>query len=333
MRFLIPALTLVLISGGGAYVAKNSGQVVVDFAEKSATEYVLRAEDLEKGCVMAEAFSLLLPTLVEINASPYKLEILFDFMSGICAEFKASEEELRYLRAVYNKNVTEAQDARIEQKRYLSLAASRQLKGYANLERVFSGYSGKACPKFINDADEFYWLVGLMNGLQAVLNDLVSENNAAVPLNISHKVGRDAKCLSSDKWWGLPDAIQAAIWINSLGEPPKEVEPFAVLDQAVETGFQQGVSVAQVILVRIYIGLGDTERVKEIIRKNVRIRTEMKANPHYAFLDAVATAKLLAISDYMWTEATGKRTPIGGLGSFWDDPKEKEELIEITDIL
>ncbi|MGR9044186.1 MAG: hypothetical protein ACU83N_02750 [Gammaproteobacteria bacterium] len=282
---------------------------------------------------MAEAFSLLLPALEEINASPYKLEILFDFLAGSCAEFTASEHELRYLRAVYNKNVTEAQDARIMQKRFLNLAANRQVKGYYNLARVFSAQSGESCPEFVSDADEFYWLVGLMNGLQAVLNDLVSEAKASVPLDISHKVGRDANCLSNEKWWGLPDAIQATLWINSLGEPPQGVDPFAVLNQAVQIGTRQGVNVAQVILARLYIGLGDSEHVKAIIRNQVLMAAEMPSNSRYAFLDTVATAKLLAMSDYMWTEATGKRTPVGGLGTFWDDPKEKIDIISITDVL
>lgn len=68
------------------------------------------------GCVMAEALSLLIPSLSQINASPYKLAIIFDFLSGSCAEFKAREEELRYIRALHAKNITEAQDARIQQK-------------------------------------------------------------------------------------------------------------------------------------------------------------------------------------------------------------------------
>ena len=39
--------------------------------------------------------------------------------AGICAEQKALDAELRYLRASKVNQVTEAQDARIEQKRWL----------------------------------------------------------------------------------------------------------------------------------------------------------------------------------------------------------------------
>ncbi len=43
--------------------------------------------------------------------------------------------------------------------------------------------------------------------------------------------------------------------------------------------------------------------------------------------------QLRAISDRLWTAETGSRTPIGKLGTFWDDPKDAVEMIEISDLL
>ncbi|MCK5667236.1 MAG: hypothetical protein KAI17_27305, partial [Thiotrichaceae bacterium] len=94
----------------------NTGKILVGFIEDYAVPYVLKTDDVAMGCVMAEALTLLIPSLAQVNASPYKLEVMFDFLSGSCAEFKAREEELRYIRAIHIKNVTEAQDARILQK-------------------------------------------------------------------------------------------------------------------------------------------------------------------------------------------------------------------------
>jgi hypothetical protein len=50
-------------------------------------------------------------------------------------------------------------------------------------------------------------------------------------------------------------------------------------------------------------------------------------------LDIVATKQVLAVSDRLWTEATGSRTPIGGLGTFWDDQSPAEEALDIDDLL
>lgn len=312
---------------------KNSGKFLVGFIEDHAVPYVLKTDDVEMGCVMAEALTLLVPSLAEINASPHKLAVIFDFLSGSCAEFKAWEEELRYMRATHAKNVAEAQDARILQKRYLNLAARRQLKGYLNLELAYPEITTDQCPVFETWNDEFYWLVGLMDGLQAVLNDLASEGSAKVPLGISLKVGRGASCLDNEKWWGLPNAIQVAIWVSFPENKPEKIDPLRSLESAVQTGLKQGMRVVQVIAAKIHIGLGDSEKVKAIIRENVETRNSIKANPQFLFLDKVTTIQLRAISDSMWTEATGRRTPIGGLGTFWDDSQNTVDTVDILDIL
>ena len=297
-------------------VVKNSGKILVSFIETHAVPYVLKTDDVEMGCVMAEALTLLVPSLAQINAKPYKLAVIFHFLSGSCSEFKAWDEELRYIRAIYSKNITEAQDARIAQKRYLNLAARRQFMGYRNLEQAYNEMPGFDCPVFETWNDEFYWLVGLMDGLQAVLNDIASEGGAKVPLDISLKVGRGAGCLNNDKWWGVPDAIQAAIWINFPSSKPKGTNSLNILDNAIKTGLNQGVRIVLVIAAKIHIGLGNTEQVKAIIRENVVSSASILGNSRFIFLDEVAKLQLQAVSDVMWTEATGKRTPIGGLGSF-----------------
>lgn len=326
-------LTLILLLTATTLVVKNSGKLLVGFIEDHAVPYVLKTDDVEMGCVMAEALTLLIPSLAEINASPHKLAVIFGFLSGSCSEFEAWKEELRYLRAIHAKNITEAQDARISQKRYLNLAARRQLKGYLNLEIAYAESPGKNCPGFKNWNDEFYWLVGLMDGLQAVLNDLASEGKANVPLDISLKVGRGANCLDNEKWWGVPDAIQAAIWVGFPGNQPEGIDPLEILELSMKTGLKQGMRIVQVIAAKIYMGLGDTERVKAIIRENVESRSSISANFNYLFLDKVVTIQLLAISDTMWTEVTGTRTPIGKLGSFGNDPEDTVDTVDIIDIL
>lgn len=326
-------LTMILTMAVVTLAVKNSGKILVGFIETHAVPYVLETDDVEMGCVMAEALTLLIPSLEQINAAPYKLAIIFDFLSGSCSEFKAWEEELRYLRAIYAKNVTEAQDARIAQKRFLNMAARRQLKGYQNLELAYVETLGLDCPDFETWNEEFYWLVGLMDGLQAVLNDIASDGGAKVSLDISLKVGRGAACLNNEKWWGLPDAIQAAIWVSFPENTPTGIKPLSILERAIKIGLNRGVRIVQVIAAKIYIGLGNTERVKAIIRNNVASRLNRSANAQFIFLDEVTTLQLQAISDVMWTEATGKRTPIGSLGVFWNDTKNKVETIDIVDIL
>ncbi len=281
---------------------------------------------------MSKAFSPFILSFSRVTTPPNELATMLYLLTGNCAEVMAWEEELRYLRAVYSKNVLEAQDARITQKRYLNLAARRQLAGYKSLVAAL-GEPGGECPTFDSDNTEFYWLIGLLDGLKSMLNDLASEGGANVPLDIASKVGRGAACLDNQKWWGLPKAIQASIWVAIPNNKPNDVDPLKVLDESMELGLQQGVRITQVLGAQIHMGLGHTDQVKAIIRHNHEAGIHTPSIPKYQLLDEFTGLHLLAISDRLWTEATGQRTPISGFGTFWDDPKKAADTINIDDML
>lgn len=333
IAILIILSTQLVLSSSVNLLYKGTGNMLISYAEDQAIPYILETDNVDMGCMMSEAFAPFILSFSRVTTPPYQLAILFNYLSGSCAEFKAKEEELRYLRALHNKNIIEAQDARITQKRLLNKAAKLQLNSYQSLELAFTEKKADDCPVLSSENAEFYWLIGLVNGLQAILNDLASESRANVPLDIALKVNRRASCLDNGKWWGLPRAIQAAIWINFPNSKPADINPHAVLDQSTHIGLKQSIRISQVIAAQVYIGLGDTEQVKKIIRHHFKERTENPTLAAYKFLDEVATLHLQSISDCLWTAATGKRTPIGSLGSFWDDPADIIDTIDLADLL
>ncbi len=325
-------LLLPLILSTCSLVYKKTGDVLISFAEDETVPYVLASNDLDLGCAMSKAFTPFILSFSRVTTPPNELAIMLYLLAGSCSEVMAWEEELRYLRAVYSKNVLEAQDARIAQKRFLNQAARRQLAGYNSLVLAIAEPGGE-CPVFDSDNAELYWLIGLLDGLQAMLNDLASEGSANVPLDIASKVGRGASCLNNEKWWGLPKAIQAAIWVTIPGDKPADVDPLKILDQSMQIGLQQGVLITQVLGAQIQMGLGHTDQVKAIIRRHQETKTQTPSSSTFRLLDEFTSLQLQAISDRLWTEATGKRTPISGLGTFWDDPKKAVDTINIDDML
>lgn len=331
---LIAFVVVVYLSLGGCTVIyKTTGNVLIGFADEEAIPYILTMTDVDMVCAMSESFAPFFFSFGNVTAPPDQLAILFYMASAGCSEAEAWEEEFRYLRALKAKNVPEAQDARIAQKRALTKAATRQLTGYQKLVKVY-GEPGGQCPEFNSNSDEFYYLIGLLNGLQALFNDIAAEASADVPLSIAMKVGRATKCLDNQEWWGIPGAVQAAVWTalpNSIPDP--NIDPFKYLSQSVEIGLSQGVRVVQVIEAQVFLGQGDMARVKQVIRKHVEVVERDPGNSAVAALDAIARIQLQAISDRFWTQATGKRTPIGGLGTFWDDHEDEEEAIDIDDLL
>jgi len=325
-------LFLPLILSTCSLVHKNTGDVLIGFAEDETIPYVLASNDLDLGCAMSKAFTPFILSFSRVTAPPNQLAIMLYLLTGSCSEVMAWEEELRHLRALYSKNILEAQDARITQKRFLNQAARRQLAGYDRLILAIAE-PGRECPVFDSDNAELYWLIGLLNGLQAMLNDLASEGSANVPLDIASKIGRGASCLNNEHWWGLPRAIQAAIWVAIPSNKPANVDPLKELEHSMQIGLQQGVLITQVLGAKIQMGLGHIDQVKAIIHRHKEASTQASVTSTLRLLNEFTTLQLQAISDRLWTEATGKRTPIARLGTFWDDPKEALDTINIDDML
>lgn len=325
-------MSLSLLLNACTVVYRSTGEVMTGYAEDQGVPYMLANDDVALSCSMTEAFTPFLLSFSRVDTSPDQLAILFYLMAGNCTEFKAWEEELRYLRAIHQKNPIEAQDARISQQRLLGLAARRQLTGYQYLITAFTE-PGAECPVLVSDKDELYWLIGLLDGMQAIINDIASGGTVEVPLNIAAKVGRGATCLNNEKWWGMPNAIQAAIWIILPGTHNDETNPIDVMNDSVQTGLEQGMNLTQVLAAQVYLGQGEIEKVKKIIRNHAVLAERTLANQAFKILNEVSKLQLQAISDRLWTKATGRRTPLGRMGTFWDDPEKSVETINIDEIL
>ncbi len=305
---------------------------MLGYAEDQGIPFILASDDAGLGCDMATAFTPFLLSFSQVADSPDHLAVLLYMMAGNCSEIKAWEQELRYIRAVQAKNSFEAQDARIAQQRFVHQAALRQLTGYRYLI-VAIAEPGEECPEFASENDEFYWLIGLLDGLQAVINDIASGGHANVPLGIAAKVARGAGCLDNQKWWGVPDAIQAAVWTALSENPSHDKQTQRLLDQAIQIGLDKGVGIAHVMAAQVYWGIGDFKQVKKIIHQFVRAKNSFSRNQTYKLLNEIALLQIQMISDRLWTEATGKRTPMAKLGTFWDDTPYPVEMIDIDDLL
>ena len=329
---LLPLLGMHLLLSACSVAYKGTGDILLDYAEDHGVPYMLSSNDAKLGCSMAEAFTPFLLSFSRVTAPPDQLSIVFYLMSGNCIESEAQQQELRYLRAVYAKNSIEAQDARIAQQRLLRIAARRQLNGYYSLVAAQTE-PGEICPEFDSDATELYWLFGLLSGIQAIMNDIASGGEVGVPMDIASKVARGAGCLDNEKWWGVPAAIQAAIWITIPGNESVDKSPRQMLQQSLQIGVAQGMSVSHVLAAQIYLGQGETEEVKQIIRSYASLSRQSTNKQAFTMLNKISALQMQAISDRLWTEATGIRTPLGKIGAFWDDTNKTIETIDIDEIL
>lgn len=313
------------------------GNQSMRFIERNLVPPLLTDDDAIMACQSGVALAPLIVATENIGANIDQLATLLYTTAGLCAEISSFDNELRYLRAAKAGMIEEAQDARTNQRRFAELAARRQLKSYERFERYYEKrYDmkiGEQCVDFYKDFDEFVYMLGLLSGLQALLNDIVAGQVVGVPMDIAAKAERAFTCLDNEKWWGVPVGVRAVVW-NVLPGADEGKDVWGAFQSSMAIGEKAGIRVAHAMYALSASGKADNERMREGIRRYAQVPAEFKANPQYKLVDALAGFIVTSLSDRLWTEGTGQRTPPGMLGRFWDEKTDNSELaVDIDDLL
>ena len=324
--------TTFLLGGCTKQIFRMTAGITERFAEDYMLPYMMTTTDLRMSCAMAESMTPIMMTMKQFNPGLEKVTIMSMISASLCSQEVAFEKELEYQRALYTRNNTDAQDARIAMKRHYKTTAERQYAAYQRMVKFYGEPGGKECPRLLDDVEQMNYLVGLLSGLQAIYSD-TQATSGLVPRNIAAKVERAAACLDAEKWFGVPLAIRATIWTLLPGALPEGEDNWARLDEADQMGEQSKVRLAHVFHALAAHSKGDKDRVRAIIKKHAEITKNVASEREFRQLDAMATSQLTALSDLMWTEAKGHRTPVGKFGKFWDERAKATNAIDLDDIL
>lgn len=317
------------------------GLGVKSYSATNMVPSVAASTDVSQACQMATAMAPVLFSFERVATRVEENKILLTMLSGHCASQQAWIAQLNYFSAVKHQQAEQAQDARILERRALITAAQRYWLGYQAKQNLFAPVTSSAktsatplansCPKKFSDTDQLYWLVGMMDGLLAIMSDSLAERAANIPLSAIGEIAQDAKCLNDAKWWGLASAIPAMV----AGLKKGDASPYLpVLQRASANGYAQGVRLASVLEANIYVIQGNDQALKQAIRRFTGAdQPAFQRNKDFALFDAAAEEHMQAISDQLWVRATGHRTPIGQLGQFWDDAVKAVNDVDLSDIL
>ena len=330
-RFLMTAVIAVTLSACST-VYRPTAWFAYDYTKTYAIPYTMTTDDVEAACTMTGAMFPAMMSFTELTSDPDKIAISMNMLMGSCSEHTAIEEVLNYARALKSQDINEAKDARIREKRAYAKTTARQYAAYQHMVAEFGEPGGEKCPK-LKKKDEIYWMMGNLSGLQAVMSDLKSQTTVNVPKDIAMKAVRGMQCLDAERWWGLPQALEAGFWVMMPERAPEGVDPWETLQQAADMATESGVRLTHAIQVVMADSAGDTERLKAAIRQHAESLETTESTPKYRLIDVMATRQIQAISDRLWTEATGSRTPMGELGTFWDDVKTPATNFDIDDLL
>ena len=109
LRLTVLGVALAAMQGCGM-IYKTTGDVLVSFGRSEMVPYMMSDNDSRIACAAGEAQTPLLMSFGRVGAHPDKLAVLLYVTAASCTDALAAEEELRYLRAVKQGNVAEAQE-------------------------------------------------------------------------------------------------------------------------------------------------------------------------------------------------------------------------------
>lgn len=314
---------------------KPSVDAVTLLGEAHITPHLLTTDDIRAGCTGAEALKAFVMAAGRVTEEPHELAVMLHLGAGGCEEARAFEKELEYLKYIRAQQPDMAQDALYAQKYHHLEAAKRYHIAWQQLLMFNDGIEiGDGCPDHLDqEFDELVWMAGLISGLLALNNDILSGTGIGVPKNIAAQAERAIGCLDNNTWFGVPMAMKAAIWLLLPGALPEGEDGWARLEQADLIGETARIRLPHVFHTIAAYSKGDMERVRKVIKRHAEQIEEHAPNAKYRLFDAAATTAIRRISDKMWTEAVGHRTPIGQLGTFWDENAADDiETVELDDL-
>ncbi|WP_303290555.1 hypothetical protein [Marinobacter sp. SS5-14b] len=319
LRAMVAASVVILLAGCSANpIYQTTGIVLSNYSESEATPYVMQMSDPRMACALGEGTDALMYSFSRIIDAPDSTGSLLMLLAGNCMEYRAWEAELDYLRAEYHGNVPAAKDAREMSKRLYAITAERRYEAY---QRAMAAYDfdpaaePMECPFLFTDQDELTFLLGLLTGLQAIVNDANSGALAGVPRNIAPRAERAAQCVDNEKWGGLPNAVRALVWLLIPDTRPElSPDPWVVLENSAEMGVKAGIRASHAVQVVASETFGRPDVLASTIAEFAETEEQIDVWDTYRLVDHVARSVVTFSSDKHWTRNYGHRTPASFFG-------------------
>ncbi|SDW38873.1 hypothetical protein [Marinobacter mobilis] len=336
---LLTISALALLAGCQANpIYTTTGVVLSNYAEGEATPYVLQMTDTRMACSLGESLDPLLYSFSRVTSAPDATGAMLMLLAANCSEQQAWEEELRYLRADHQGNVSAAKDARESMKRLNAEVAKRRYLAFQRAMRAYDYDPNEAdaeCPFLYEDQDELTFMVGLVTGMQAIVNDANSGSMAGVPRNIAPQAERAAQCLDNEKWAGLPNAIRALVWLLIPDtQPALAPDPWRVFDDSARLGVEGGIRISMALQAVAAETFGRPDVLEATLKRFVESESTFEVDENYPLVDAIAGEVLMFSSDKYWTANYGYRTPARFFGQLSEERAgEDTPVMSLDDLL
>lgn len=225
-------------------------------------------------------------------------------MAGLCSELQAREAAIEARLAMARGDTAGATDGRIAASRLHAEAAERYQRAYL---LALSEYGGAEDCRLRKRADEGVYLLGLMAGQLAQVNDGEAGGTVGVPLNQIIEVGRASLCLDDEEWWAIPEATRMAGWATVPGSGPADLDPWQGLAAAAARGDALGQGIPRSLWLFSAANAGRSDLVREILAGWPAMSAELPEE--WALLDQYARHLARHEADLIWIAEAGHRAP------------------------
>ncbi len=318
-----------------AFATTGCVSVIDKSTATSVAPVVMASDDIGLGCASGEATAAILSALGKPakGKTPHQARVLTLLSAGMCVEPLAWDAELQRGVALRNSEKARIPDLLEVERRHHAVAAKRYYAAWLELSAAWSPEPGEGCPKLKPKRnEELLYLLGLSSGVLAVLHDQAAGGEVGVPLDVLRAVARAATCLDDDTWWGVPRALQAAVWATIPGAAPEGIDPVGVLAESATKGDVAGVRLSRAFQVQSLATLGEEDALREAIADHAA-SLETPADARFGLLNRYAHLLIRHESDKLWVAEAGHRTPGDHYGRFPAPPLDTSEGDALLDDL
>ena len=324
---------------GAALVLTGCASKIDKITVNRVVARALTVPDLNQSCEIGVSLRSPLAATTKESKPPRKALLISEATAAMCDEVVAWSHEIDRALALSSatglapkQRALRAKDAGFAADRSHQRAAARYLRAWEHGLAAFGNIGDDDCPK-LKPHDEVPYMIALVSGIQAVLHDSNSGRTLDVPKETILKAARGAECLKSDpdkdgtvdgeKWWYLPEAVQAAAWATIPGSGPEGADPWAILEEMGSKGESTGVRVARGLQVTIAVNAGRDDIARNAIAAHAAALTAHEQSSTHALFDRYAYLLSLHQSDLVWIAEEGHRTPqfgtLPGAAGFMED--------------
>lgn len=319
----VAAAGAVLLSGCGL-IYKPVGHTLNHYSLDEVIPYTLGSGDLNKSsCGTGMGLAQLTGSFSRVINRPARLLVLVNTTAAFCSEAEAQKYHLLVKRNLHNDHTDVAQDNRIEAQRWERTTALRRYQAYKDTMLAYGKIGDGKCPDLRNEMgtnlDQLTYLVGVLTGVQGLLDDIQANSSVGIPQDIAAKAGRASQCMDNRKWWGVPKALEAVVWLSVPGNAPDGAKPWAQLRQSAAIGKADGIALSPMLYAVAAYGQSDEAKEKEAIKIVADTYNGKNVPGKYLLLNQIAYREAEYLSDQIWMAAKGHRTPLEALGTFPGD--------------